>query len=240
MSEASSYQIYNQRQIKHNLAILVKSRSLLSVRFGQGHASFLTVILEIDNTNNTIIFDYGPHEELNQQFLHAPRSVFEADFAGIKCSFKAGKPTQVTYKDAPAFSIPIPESLFWMQRREFFRITSPRSKGSYCEFTLEDQEPFKVMLYDISLTGFSLINTSAKISDILVSGAQFERCRLVLTEAGEDIVSIKICAKFIINPDKLEKIQKIGCLFTKISPAFETTVQQYINQLQRESIQKNN
>lgn len=240
MSEASSYSINNSRQIIQNLTILIKNKCLLSVRFGEGKAFFLTAILEIDKANKAIIFDYGSKDALNQQLLKADRIIFEADFSGIKVSFKGNMLTQALYNGQPAFTMPIPESIFWMQRREFFRIKSPRSKGSYCLLIREDQEPIKLLLYDISLTGFSVLNTSTEISNLLVSGTQFEDCRLVLSEAGEDTVSIKICAKLIINPDKIAvlKIQKIGCLFTRISPMFESTVQRYINQLQRESIQK--
>ncbi len=240
MSEATSYSIYNTRQIIQNLSILIKNKCLLSVRFGEGKVFFLTAILEIDEANKAIIFDYGSNEVLNQQLLKADRIIFEADFSGIKVSFKGKMLTQILYNGEPAFTMPVPESIFWMQRREFFRIKSPRSKGSYCLLIREGEEPIKLLLYDISLTGFSVLNTSTEISNLLVSGAQFDQCRLVLSEAGEDTVSIKICAKFIINPDKIAalKIQKIGCLFTRISPLFESTVQRYINQLQRESIQK--
>jgi len=147
---------------------------------------------------------------------------------------------QILYNGEPAFSMPIPESIFWMQRREFFRIKSPRSKGSYCQLVLEDHESVNLMLYDISLTGFSVLNTSAEISNLLIPGTQLEKSRLVLSGAGEDAISFKVCSKLIINPDKIAalKIQKIGCLFTRITPVFESTVQRYINQLQRESIQK--
>ncbi|MDP1772825.1 MAG: flagellar brake protein [Methylobacter sp.] len=240
MSEATSYSINNPRQIIQNLTILIKNKCLLSVRFGEGKAFFLTAILEIDEANKAIIFDYGSKDALNQQLLKADRIIFEADFSGIKVSFKGNMLTQALYNGQPAFTMPIPELIFWMQRREFFRIKSPRSKGSYCLLIREDEEPIKLLLYDISLTGFSVLNTSTEISNLLVSGAQFEDCRLVLSEVGEDTVSIKICAKLIINPDKIAalKIQKIGCLFTRISPMFESTVQRYINQLQRESIQK--
>lgn len=240
MSEVSSFSVDNPRQIIQNLSVLIKNKCLLSVRFGEGKAFFLTAILEVDEENHAIIFDYGSKEVLNQQLLKAIKIIFEADFSGIKVSFKGSMPTQILYNGEPAFTMPIPESIFWMQRREFFRITSPRSKGSYCLLIREDQEPIKLLLYDISLTGFSVLNTSTEISNILVTGAQFEKCKLVLSETGEDTVSIKICAKFIINPDKIAvlKIQKIGCLFTRITPAFESTVQRYINQLQRESIQK--
>ncbi len=240
MSDASSFSIYNQRQIIHNLSILIKNKCLLSVRFGEGKAFFLTAILEIDEENNAIIFDYGPKEVLNQQLLNATRVTFEADFAGIKSSFKGKTLKKILYNGEPAFSMPIPESIFWMQRREFFRIKSPRSKSSHCQLIREGQEPVKLLLYDISLTGFSVLNTSAEISNLLVPGAQFEKSRLVLTGTGEDTISFKVCSKLIINPDKIAvlKIQKIGCLFTKITPLFESTVQRYINQLQRESIQK--
>ncbi|MDO9049110.1 MAG: flagellar brake protein [Methylobacter sp.] len=240
MSDASSFSIRNPRQIVHNLSILIKNKCLLSVRFGEGKAFFLTAILEIDQANNSIVFDYGSKEVLNQQLLKATRITFEADFAGIKVSFKGSMLEQILYNGEPAFSMPIPESVFWMQRREFFRIKSPRSKYSYCQLMLEDQESVNLMLYDISLTGFSVLNTSTEISNLLMLGTQLEKCRLVLSGAGEDTISFKVCSKLIINPDKIAalKIQKIGCLFTRITPVFESTVQHYINQLQRESIQK--
>ncbi|MGZ4954235.1 MAG: flagellar brake protein [Methylobacter sp.] len=240
MSDPSSFSIYNSRQIAHNLSILVKNKCLLSVRFGDGKAFFLTAILEIDEANNSIVFDYGPKEELNQQLIKATRITFEADFAGIKSSFRGNMLKQILYNGEPAFSMPIPKSIYWMQRREFFRIKSPRSKASYCQLMLEDQDPVNLMLYDISLTGFSVLNASTEISNLLIPGTQFEKCRLVLSGAGEDAISFKICSKLVINPDKIAalKIQKIGCLFTKITPVFESTVQRYINQLQRESIQK--
>ncbi|MGZ8173098.1 MAG: flagellar brake protein [Methylobacter sp.] len=242
MSESSSFSIYNPKQIVQNLSILIKNKCLLTARFGEGNAFFLTAILKIDEANNAIIFDYGPKEDIDQLFLKATRITFEASFSGIKSSFKGSGVKQILYNGAPAFTMPIPESLFWMQRREYFRIKSPRSKGSYCQLTLEGHEPVNLMLYDISLTGFSVLNTSAEISSLLVSGTQFENCRLVLSGTGEDTVSFKVCSKLIINPDKIAvlKIQKIGCEFTRITPVFESTVQRYINQLQRESIQKIN
>lgn len=240
MSDDSSFTIYNRRQIIYNLAILVKNKCLVSVRFDEGKAFFLTAIINVDEANNAIVFDCGPKEELNQQLLNSPKVIFQADFSGIKCSFRTDTPKEIQYGGDTAFTVPVPESMFWMQRREYFRIKSPRAKGSYCRLIFKEREPVNLLLYDISLTGFSMLNTSAAISELLIQGAQFDNCRLVLTGAGEGDVSFKICSKIIINPNKIDqlKIQKIGCLFTKITPAFETIVQRYINQLQREDIQR--
>lgn len=240
MSDDSSFLIHNPRLIIHNLLILIKHKCLLSVRFGDGKGYYLTELIEVNEKNKTMIFDCSRKEELNQLLLKSKKVTFEAGFAGIKSSFKGNNIQLILFNGEPAFSMPVPESIFWMQRREFFRITSPRSKSSYCLLTLKDHEPVKLLLYDISLTGFSVLNTSTEISNLMAIGAQFEQCRLVLSGTGEDTISFRVRTQIIINPDKIDalKIQKIGCLFTKITPNFESTIQRYINQLQRESIQK--
>ncbi|MCF7967141.1 MAG: flagellar brake protein [Methylobacter tundripaludum] len=240
MNDISSFAIQNTKQIISHLSLMVKNKCLLSARFGTNNESYITALLGIDEKNNTLILDYGPKEDLNQRILNAGKISFDADYTGIKVSFVGTGLKKITHKGEPAFSMPIPKSLFWMQRREFFRIKSPRSKGSYCQLALDEQKTVNLILYDISLTGFSLLNTSAEISDLMLPGTQFEQCKLVLSETGEDAISFKVCSKLIINPEKIDslKIQKIGCVFTKITPVFESTVQRYINQLQRESIQK--
>lgn len=210
------------------------------MRFDEGKAFFLTAIINIDESNNSIVFDRGPKEALNQQLLKSQRVIFQADFAGIKSSFRSETPKEILYDGESAFTVPIPESLFWMQRREYFRVKSPRAKGSYCQLIFEGRQPVNLMLYDISLTGFSMLNTSAAISELLIPDTQYENCKLFLTDIGEGEVSFKICSKMVINPNKIDqlKIQKVGCSFTKIAPAFEMIVQRYINQLQREDIQR--
>jgi len=242
MNEALSFSISNPRQIVQNLSLLIKDKCLLSVRFGEDSASFLTVILEIDESSKSIVFDYGYKEVLNQQLLKAARSSFEGDYAGIKVSFKGSKLKQILYNGEPAFSMPIPESIYWMQRREYFRIKSPRSKGSYCQLILEGHDPVDLLLYDISLSGFSMLSTSTEVSDFLALGAKFDKAKFVLSGTGENTISFKVCSKLIMNPDKIAtlKIQKIGSAFNQVTPAFEAIVQRYINQLQRESIQKMN
>lgn len=239
MTDTSTFLIHNPRQITHNLLLLFKNKCLVSVHFG-GDAFFLTAILNIDEKNNTIIFDVGPKEVLNQQLLNATSVNFQAEFTGIKVSFKGSALKKTLYKGESAFTMLIPESLFWQQRREFFRIVSPQSKSSFCQLIQEGQEPVDLMLYDMSLMGFSVLNTSAKISSLLAPDVQFEQCRLVLSDIGEGVISFRVCSKLIMNPDKIDtlKIQKIGCMFTKVTPLFQTTIQKYVNQLQRESIQK--
>jgi len=45
--------------------------------------------------------------------------------------------------------------------------------------------------------------------------------------------------KYITNPENLTRMEKIGCKFTRITPAFENTIQRYMQQIERETRQKN-
>ncbi|MCK9636278.1 flagellar brake protein [Methylobacter sp. Wu8] len=238
MNDISSFAIQNTKQIISHLSLMVKNKCLLSARFGTNNESYITALLGIDEKNNTLILDYGPKEDLNQRILNAGKISFDADYTGIKVSFVGTGLKKITHKGEPAFSMPIPKSLFWMQRREYFRVKSPLSKSSYCQLLMEGNKPVNLKLYDISLTGFAMLNVSKEVSELMIPGEIITQGKLVLADAGEGLVSFEVCAKYIINPDKLQKIQKIGCRFVKLTRPVEEVIQRYMQQIQREDLQK--
>jgi len=208
MSDISSFSIQNPKQIISHLSLLVKNKCLLSARFGANNESYITTLLSVNEGNNTVVLDYGPKEDLNQRILNAGKVSFDTDYNGIKVSFAGTELKKITHKGDSAFSMSIPKSLYWMQRREYYRVKSPLSKPSYCQLVVEGREPVNLKLYDISLTGFAMLNVSKEVSDLLIPGTSFSQCKLILSEAGESLISFEICAKYIINPDKPQKIQK--------------------------------
>ncbi|WP_027149403.1 flagellar brake protein [Methylobacter tundripaludum] len=238
MSDISSFSIQNPKQIVSHLSLLVKNKCLLSARFGANNESYITTLLSVNEGNNTVVLDYGPKEDLNQRILNAGKVSFDTDYNGIKVSFAGTELKKIAHKGDSAFSMSIPRSLYWMQRREYYRVKSPLSKPSYCQLIVEGREPVNLKLYDISLTGFAMLNVSKEVSDLLIPGTSFSQCKLILSEAGESPISFEICAKYIINPDKPQKIQKIGCKFNKITRSVEEVIQRYMHQIQREDLQK--
>ncbi|MFI3155950.1 MAG: flagellar brake protein [Methylococcaceae bacterium] len=238
MSDLSSFSIQNPKQISRHLSVLLKNKCLLIARFGANNESYITTLLCINEENNTVILDSGPKETLNQQLLKASKINFDTDFSGIEVSFAGDALKKTTYRGEPAFSMPLPKSFFWRERREYYRVKSPLSKSSYCQLVLEDREPVNLKLCDISLTGFAMLNVSKEISDLLIPGSLFEQAKLIFAEAGESVISTEIRYKQIINPDKPQKIQRIGCKFIDITRLAEETIQRYMQKLQREDLQK--
>ncbi|MGZ8916032.1 MAG: flagellar brake protein, partial [Methylobacter sp.] len=175
MSDISSFSIQNSKQIISHLLLLVKSKCLLSARLGANNESYITTLLGINEKDNTVILDYGPKEELNQHILNAGKMAFDTEYRGIKVSFSGSALKKITYKGDPAFSMPIPKTLYWMQRREYYRVKSPLTKSSYCQLIIEGKKPVNLKLYDISLTGFAMLNVSKEVSDLLVTGKSVEQ-----------------------------------------------------------------
>lgn len=238
MSDLSSFSIQNPKQIISHLSLLFKSKCFLSARFGANNESYITTLLGIDEKNNRVVLDCGSNKDLNQRMLNVNKIVFDTEYQGIEVSFTGSALKKVTYKGELAFSMAIPKSLYWMQRREYYRVKSPLSKPSYCQLILDARKPVNLKLYDISLSGFAMLNVSKEVSDLLVLGKTFEQCRLILPEAEEGMISFEIRAKYIINPAKVQKIQKIGCKFVKLSLPVEEIIQRYLHQIQREDMQK--
>lgn len=241
MSDQSSFSIQNPRQVISHLLILLRHKCRLSIHFGAETEPCTTILLGINEDKNILILDVSRQETVNNQLLKASKLTFDTEFDGIKVSFGAPVLKKTTFKDEPAFSIPIPSSIFWMQRREYYRVKSPFTEASYCQIVLEleDKEPVNLKLYDISLTGFSMFNISKEISDLLVVGEPIvNQCKLILADIGEIAVSFEVCSKYMVNLDKQKKVQKIGCRLINVTSQIEELIQHYMYHIQREKLNK--
>ncbi len=235
MEYESAFLIYSPEKIINKLSILLKKKCLLTAYFGDHGDSFITTILDIYIENNYLTFYHGPKENSIEQLLNSPKITFKTDYLGVKVSFEAIKLAKIQHQGVPIFVIPIPESILWIEARDSYRVKSPVSKSSYCQLALKNQEPINLRLYDISLVGFSMLTDSKAVSDLITPGAHFEQGKLILADTGEDTISFNIRKKYIINPENLNNMEKIGCKFTRITPVFENAIQRYILQIEREN-----
>lgn len=244
MSDISKYLVRNPKQVLSYLKMLSTKRCLISAAFGEGDKdTFLTAIIDIDEKNLTITIDCGPKEYLNKRLIDSAIIKCATEYEGIKVLFegrkvkKAGKPGQ------PAFTVPIPNSIYWIQRRQFYRIKSPLSKDSYCNVSFTDPETeetstFDFKINDLSASGFSILNDSADISTALVPSAEFENCTLVLDGQDDHQVDFEIRYKAANNPNQPGKTQRIGCKMNNVTPNLESTILRYMQNIERELKQK--
>ncbi len=239
MENISTFLIKNPKQILNYLTTLSTEKCLIAAGFGDRH-SFLTAILEIDEKNRTVIMDCGPKEYLNKELLNLGIVDCKADFKGIKVLFEGRDVKRTGKPDQPALSIRIPDQIYWVQRRQFYRVRSPLSKKSYCIITFQssasdDAKNLSFKLYDLSISGFSIIGDSLEQAKEITMDAEFSNCKLVLNGTETHIISFIPHNRLAINPNSPEKSQRIGCEFVNLSPRTENAFLRYIQGIEREN-----
>lgn len=232
----SDFLISSPEKILSKLNVLQKNKSLLTA--GYGSNNFVTTILEVNKKNRIFICD-GCNEDILENILDCPKIFFKTEHLGAMVAFDAVKLVKTEFGGNLAFSVPIPLALRWMEQREFFRVRVPSSAASCCQMTLPDQEaPVTFKVYDISIRGFSMLNNSDEISELLIPGKQYDRCKLILDGVQEMVISFEVRSKIMLNPNNLNKVEKIGCKFSRITNTFENAVHGYMMEIERDLLKK--
>lgn len=138
MSDDSAM-IKNRAMIINNLAMLVKNKCNLSVALG-GKETLLTVLLQINHKEQTVIIDYGSSEYLNKKLLKVKTPGFNTVFNGIQVSFHVGGVREGKYQGSNCFIIDIPAQLYWYNRREYYRVECPVAASSYIKIEIAEPE----------------------------------------------------------------------------------------------------
>jgi len=240
MSDLAKYLIRNQKQVTNHLKMLSKERCLISACFGEGEKdTFLTAIIKIDEKNQTITIDCGPKEYLNKRLLDSAIIKCSTEYQGIEVLFEGRRVKKTGTPSHPAFLIPIPKSIFWVQRRQFYRVKSPLSKESHCAISIIDNETkeqniINFPLYDLSVSGFSISNKSKALANYFEPTQELPQCQLILE--NEATLTLDIEVQHVTNQHV--KPERIGCLIASPSPRIESVILRYMQNIERENRQK--
>lgn len=246
MQKESDFLISNPKLVIGYLNDLIKNRCILSAYFGDGSRSFMTSMIALDAKKQVLELDCAPTDKLNSELLQSPKVLFRTEIDGIKVSF-AGKGIKQIKKDGEKlFAMPIPESIFWMQRRQCYRVKIPAAHTHcYCQFVLQLEQltdtgtvlmpqiaRFKVA--DISISGFAFLNVTPAYSDHVQPHKSYKNCLLHLHDDDDSEARI---AFEITNINKIREgraiiAQRVGCKFTELPTGFEDIVQRYVNDIE--------
>ncbi len=248
MPNESDYLVRNNKRILEYLTDLYKGKCIISAHFGENNAAFLTAILDVDAKKNVLKLDTAPSELLNSQLLSSAKILFRTEIHGIKVSFSGKNIKKTRTTEGTAFEMPLPTAIFWMQRRQFYRVKVPLAHaGSYCKILCRKEAESadspeivrtgKFIITDLGITGFAFLNPDPSFADHFAEGKSFNECCLYLHEGSHSDIN------FIIKDITTTKLstttsqQRIGCLFTDVTPAFQSGIQRYMQDIERQ--QKN-
>jgi len=217
--------LYGRGEIMQKLRQLGKKHSLLTLHFND--QTMLSTVVDVLADKNLLVLDYGGNEELNQKLLKHDRAVIKTDYNGITAQFSIKAIKKARLQGKPSFACPLPESVLWVQRREFYRVKIPLSEVVNCEIIHGDNHRAVYPVLDISVGGIALFDRNEELE--LEPGNTFQNCKLTLGEHDSAFIDLEIRNIIPLNPEEPSEGRRCGCAFINISGDFEISVQKFIN-----------
>ncbi len=228
-SQVDNYEKYllnSKAAIIQKLRQLSKSKNNITAHFGGGKYSLLTQIVDVLPDKDLVVLDYGSNETTNKKLLQSKHVVFKTQHEGVTAQFSTNFLQKAKLHNKPAFACAIPESLLWVQRREFYRVRIPLRDKVFCELIHDEDVLISYPILDISIAGLAIRVDDFKYT--IEPGMAFNSARLLLPNNESGLVNIEIMNQLPMKQDDPDGPQRFGCQFHNISTDISTKIQRYI------------
>lgn len=231
------YRIHSPREIVFLLDGVRSQRQLVKMSAGGSSEAILTSVLAVDAKDGTVWFDAAPSKTQNHRLANCSHISFETKLDHIPVLFKTEQADLGDYQGYPALRVPLPESIVRIQRRQYYRVSIPRTTPVLCAFPPPGTEakpidkPVMANILNISMGGIAVIDEQNLLDD--TTGVIYENCILALP-GGSVTVSLEVRCVCHIKLASGKAVRHIGCQYTNISNAMLSVVQRYILKLERE------
>ena len=237
---------YSEQFLKQNpLAVLGVLRDLqkgeVPLRISWSNNQFISKIL--DASQERLVIDLGSQEYENRAALKAENIAVMAETQGAKVEFVLSRLELSEYQGLPAFMTPLPTNLWFVQRREYFRISAPLHPAYFCKAKMPDKKEIRFRLFDLSLGGMGALMDTPK-PDGLVEGMRFTQIELDMGGWGRFYFAAQLIAisERTVVDSKNETITtpRLSFRFLNVGPGAERELQRIIYSLEREARERAN
>ena len=232
--------LHHPKAVGEVLNELRKHKSILNVSFNHGRDQCLTSVIGVNVEKQVAYLDIGLDTSFNRRLLDSTHMIFTKD-DGIRVRWTSHHISLARLKDGEALKIIFPKNLIRLQRREFFRCTTPVATPLICHvpyrhpLTPNEVGEFELTLLDMSLGGIGTMLAEA-LPQVIEVGVVFKDCRINIPEYGQ--VNLSLCVrniKEITMPNGAQR-HRIGLQFMDLSKGDERIIQRYVLHLEREAL----
>ena len=232
---------HNAQFLKQNpLAVLNILRDLqrtnAALRVSWSSRQFISRIL--DASQEHLVIDFGSREEDNDAARAAKNISIVAETNGAKIEFTIAEMRVEDFQGLPAFVMPTPPALWFIQRREFFRMPAPLHPPYYGVATLPDKSPLRFRLFDLSLGGMGAL-LEGPAPESLQPGIELKEIELDMGQWGRFRFDAQLLAigerKWVDNKNETIVTPRLSFRFLHLTPVLERSLQLIIFSLVREA-----
>ncbi len=224
-----AFRIYSKIDILYILREIMQKNTLITLYFDQSNRFILTSILVLNEDRNEMLIDIGVEPDFNEAALASKNITFITSQNRIKIEFTCNQLKTKQFDNRSVFAVELPASLIRMQRRNFFRITTPTTKPLKCIIPIPTQDtPTKaeITLLDISCGGIGVIDHHPVIN--FDPGISYHNCQIELPSIGRITTTIQVKNTYEITLKGGQACKRAGCQFIDLPASMEIMIQRYI------------
>ena len=193
----------------------------------------LSLLLAAPPGEGQLICDCAGSAAVNRRCLGSDQNVFVARPGGVLVQFTCGPARAISYEGATAFAAALPERVTRLQRREFFRIETPKARPLSTFARLPTGSLLNLPAHDISCNGMGL--QASNLGSVVQPGLALPNLRFLLPEDDKDIFCEAVVRHVTLLSERAGTTQhRIGLEFQKLSRADEHRIQRYIARVEHE------
>lgn len=224
------FRITRQMVIGDVLRQLMNRKDFLTVQCNNRPQPIVTRILEVDQAARFFVYDCSAEQILNRFLLEAQENCFSATQDGIAIEFIGGQAEEYEFEGSFALRAPLPQSLYRVQRREFFRAAAPLVESYHALVTLPDGRQVVWDIVDLSLDGLGLRSKDPAVGALEI-GTLLSNAVLNFGKRGKIEAGLKITNLFNIRSHN-NPVYRIGCRFENFPRSKEQYFQRMITYLE--------
>src|ERR1700712_646554 len=228
VDDVGPYLIHSRREIIALLRRLTEKREFVRMIFSEGEEAIATAVLEVGE--DSVIIDSAPDAAQLARVLASSSISFDTALERIRIAFFATRIEPCLHDNLPALRIPLPETMVRLQRREYYRVLTPR-----CSIQMEKEggpPPVSFAVQNVSAGGIALIDDEQVLD--ASKGAEYTNCELLLPGTQSVIATLCVMNCCDISLYNGRTARRIGCAFVNPNAAMLALVQRYVSKLERD------
>lgn len=231
------YRIDSRGEILSLLRSLQARKCLLNVAPGGSveYSSVTSLLYLADGGRaHSFIIDCAARDITNQRLCSSPLH-FSASLDGVRINFTTPAASACEFESLPALRVSLPEQLFRLQRRDFFRIALPVANPVLCRIPRPDCTPAEILttaVIDLGCGGVALSDDSTAFMPEI--GTLLPNCQLRLPDDDPPVsvmLEVRNLAQFTLRNGALR--QRIGCRFVGLPQTTAARLQRYVMQIEQ-------
>lgn len=227
------HRITSPSEIKSLMHDIAKSEDRVALYYNHGNNHLQTTLLAVDDA--CLWLKRNQDDANNINITESDELILVGSHFNVKIQFTVNKCEYLMYQGQPALRLPLPNSLYRLQRRDYYRLTAPVVNPLQCVIGTDKKSPItktqEFTIMDISCGGVGL--TCKETGVELTPGKSYANCIIDLPGVGTIRGTIEVRNLVLLTFASGLTQKRAGCQFNNLSEQSIILLQRYVTNMQR-------